>query len=1098
MDLIAVCEGDSHDLLRLGPIMDGGIPRPGARGLIVANSKFFLNGDGSDILRMADCRDTVIEKNLFVMNGNASKAVEASGAGYRLDHNSFSLRTGSSIGIELDSQNSTIEDQSFVIEGEGAVGVVMGGRGSYISNSTFSSFSESVEVVMAGERNHILGSYLYANGPGRCLAVSDSKGCSVNLTMIEVLGSGSDGIFVTRSDDLRISNSDIRAGALAGLSMRSSPGDTILIENTLATSNASGLVMDLKGDRLEMEGVHISAPGTAVRAMGMEELRISMSRVPGLIVSGSVGTVTDSDLRSPGNDLTVSASTLDLLDSLASEVDFDMSSTVRASSTIVVRAIDEGADPIPSAQLRVRNDLGTVLYETTGLGGTDPPTDPTGKSQPFVALDRIYGAGDGVEDVVTSAELHVIGTAIEWNVTYVIECSSPATIDLLVGDIDLPSIPQNLRVRSVGSSQVLMLQWDPNSDDTSSYHIYESMSGNWTMVGSVDHPSTSWVSPDLGPDHLGIYRVAAYDGTWESAPSDPAQNITVDLTPPDPPVLDITGRGVTSLTLSWEIGPVADLGGFIIEMNSTASMTQFKIVGNAGPLDRSLTINGLSPETLYGFRAYAFDLSGNPSEESELRKGSTLPQLYSISVHVHYYGGPQNGGPSSGALARLLTFNGSLIANARCNDLGGAIFEGLRMDEIYQVEATPDISVRGIEGLYTGYIENTSNFFETSGPSTQIEVDILLPYYVKPTVGSISAYVSYGEGPRSGAVFNALVELRDSDGAAVENRTTDELGQARFTIRKLPFEGSFRVVPPDSVAAIPGRKAGYLYKITNEFNVTEGLPDWGTFQVVLEYMDYETPPGDLLVIWKSPTGRTNDLDDPIRITFNQPVLTASVEAYTTVKPVPKGMDLTWSNNNQTLAISHDGLAPDRTYTVTVGISARSEEGAAFPEAYTNNTWTFETYDAATTLGLPREVIYAIIALISIVLIGLGIFFFLRRPKKEDLEFEEEPDPYSYDYLDEDQYDPIPEEEGPEDTIPDEGPPEDGGPVTDLEEFPDEEPAEEEVDSEPGPEDEMLEDDTEDDVWDPEQDPVIVPMKQKHRQIRDDPPRGRNRGSRDRP
>jgi hypothetical protein len=499
------------------------------------------------------------------------------------------------------------------------------------------------------------------------------------------------------------------------------------------------------------------------------------------------------------------------------------------------------------------------------------------------------------------------------------------------------------------------------------------------------------------------------------------------------------------MTVEWTSGSEPDLAGFTLEMNSTASMTQFKTVYQAGPIETSARIFGLSPGTTYGFRVRSFDLSDNHSPYSALLKGTTMPRLYTIRITVVYDGGPMDAQPASHATVRLINFNGTLLGTGIADATGGAVFGELGADESYMIEASPVESLKGIEGVLTGYLENASGFIETSGGGTTITVDLILPYYMRPVHGSVSVSVAYGTGPRSDAVYNALVDLMDSTGSTVESSSTDDLGMASFVIRALPSEGYFRVIPPASVAAIPGRKAGYLEAISDRFNVTGSSPNAGTLQVMLEYVSYELPPRPLLIIWKSPTGRGVNINAPIVVTFNQAVRTNSVEDHTSISPLPNGVDYTWSNNNQTVTIVHEGFMPDTVYRVTLARNVISAEDSSFPVGYANNTWEFRTGDDPAGSDLTKAMIYAIIALVVIILIGLGIFIYLKQRPKIDLEIEEdEPDPYSYDYPEEDTIEgSVEDEEEVEDTIED---------TTDVD---DREGPEESIDLEGSPEDEEI-------------------------------------------
>jgi hypothetical protein len=990
-DIIASAKGDGQRLISIGHMNPS---KWGSDRLSIENSSFFMEGEGSTLLVLNDSIRPIISRNLFTISGNGSACINGSGPGFVLEHNSFSLNRGSSIGAALDSSNYTVKDQVFVQYGIGSKGIVMDGADGLVSDSSFVTFSSGDSVVLTGSRNELSGCFFYANGDGRGLTSSGSVDCLVNNTSFALIGKGSEGLTAVDSTNLTIDNVLIDAKAGAGAPVRSIDSEFKMRDASMV-HNSTVSVLNLTGGSMLLERIWADSAAVALSAQDVD-LTARDCFVSGMRLASSAAYIAGSDLWSGMTDLhAVYGSSVRLIDSEAATVIADATSVVRVSSTLVIKAIDGRDRPLSGVDVLVSNDRGSIIYNTSAFGGTDPRTDDEGMTMPFIALDRIYGIGAG--GVSTTARLATDGTAASWDESYDVEAKEPGTIALVVGDIDLPRTPMNIRVRALSTAQSLLVQWDTNDDDTISYRIYLQEGEQWVQIGTVDHPTSSWTSSDLGPAFRGLFRVTSFDGTWESAPSETSENITLDLTPPTTPGLTLDSRSSGSMNVEWTSGSEPDLAGFAVEMNSTASMTQFRVVLVAGPSEMSATITGLSPGTTYGFRARAFDLSDNHSPYSALIKAATMPRLFTIQAVVIYDGGPLDASAALSSVVRLVNFNGTLLDTSVADLDGTAVFVNLSSDESYRLEASPEASMKGIEGVLTGYLENASGFIETTGDLTRIVVVLTLPYYLKPAYGSISVSVEYGDGDRDGPVYNALVELLDSTNSTVESRSTDDLGTASFLIRALPFKGSFRVVPPSSVAAIPGKRAGYLEGTSAAFNLTVSYPDGGTIHVKLEYMSFHLPPRPLTVVWRSPTGLVLDLDEPIVVTFNQALRTSSVEGNTSISPLVKGVDYVWSNNNHTVTIVHDGLDPDTIYRVTLGRSIVSEDGTTFPVGYANNTWEFKTSDDSAAADTSRILIYASLALISLILIALVVFVYLKQPRRNDLEIEEdEPDPYSYD------------------------------------------------------------------------------------------------------
>ncbi|MDG6224201.1 MAG: fibronectin type III domain-containing protein [Candidatus Thermoplasmatota archaeon] len=1077
MDLSYSSKGDNQTGISLSGGLVNGSFLLGCVDMSISGSNFYQGGNGSIIAAFSDHRNLTLINDIIMTSGMMTNGIVLGpGRGALLSSNSYSIRADNSFGVRVGADQTEIRDSTFIVWGEASSGSILSGTDNVLIDSTLTSFNDGWLLHLGGSNNEVVYSQIYLNGPGTGIDVlGDVRRGVIDGCSIDLIGEGSTGIRAgpvpPHTTNLRILTTMIHSDPGTGHSIVTGHDTTsMMMKDVIIWSNTTMAALDLSGNDIVLDHVIVKSAGIGLES-NSARLLMNNSKVDAqrsVIFREGDHAVVGSDIVASGTALSAyEGAEVEVLDTTVSSFDVDPMSNVMISNTIGVRVLYKDVQPMEGVELHVVNERTGGLHSTPYFGGSDPVTGPDGGIAPFVALKMIYPGSNAPMNVRTNATVHVPGTAMIWDHVYDIDTSAPMSVELVVPDIDLPQSVLNLTADSLDTLESIKLKWDPNDDDTIAYRIYSFSSGEWILSGEVDHPSTSWISPEIGPSTRGIFRVSAFDGVWEGAPSQPATNITSDLTPPATPTSAIiSDKGVDHLTISWDPGSETDLEGFIIEMNSTPSMTQFETLVTLGPGETSYTLGGLVPGTLYGFRMLAFDTSYNYSPYTPVFQGTTERMLYSLEVTVLYEGGPLSGQGAQGSIVRLLSFNGTLIESAQAQEDGVVGFSSLEMGGEYRLEGAPEAALRGEIGVRSGYLSNTSTFISASGPNPDLFTELFLTYYLRPETGSIDVFVAFGEGPRSGAVFNALIELLSMDDVVLENRTTNNLGEATFSIRTLPFIGRFKVTPPESVSAIPGKRAGYLQKMTNTFEVSSQEPYWGRFEIRLDYLDFTPPPRELLVLWRTPVGTVRDLDTSIRIMFNQPMDTLTIESYTTIDPPLKGARYVWTNNNQSLEILHDGLGNRVSYTVRIGTEARSIEGAGFPQGYTNNTWTFRTERTIVgSDGIPREVMYAALAIFAIIIIAIGVYIYIKQPRDDDLGTDEEEfDPYSYDYLDEEAYGDADEEADEdledEEYLEDEGEPEDEEEGAEEEGYEDEEDLEDEVleDDEVGPEVETSEED----------------------------------------
>lgn len=132
---------------------------------------------------------------------------------------------------------------------------------------------------------------------------------------------------------------------------------------------------------------------------------------------------------------------------------------------------------------------------------------------------------DNDEDLVGGLSLTVGGTptvSAHPRVFYAI----PPSLRRLTTVGGPPDAPTNLNVAVVDSNQI-DLTWDDNSSDESGFKIERSLDGSdWAQIDTVEAEAESYEDIGLDPNILYYYRVKAYSGGGDSAPTNVASATT--------------------------------------------------------------------------------------------------------------------------------------------------------------------------------------------------------------------------------------------------------------------------------------------------------------------------------------------------------------------------------------------------------------------------------------------------------------------------------------------------------------------------------------------------------------------------------------------
>ncbi|MGA1872793.1 MAG: fibronectin type III domain-containing protein [Thermoplasmatota archaeon] len=927
--------------------------------------------------------NSTIYENMFDSSADGSICVEViSGSNILLMNNTITNSGSMAYGHYIeDISKSNLRNEKVQVSGEGDTGTQITGSDFGISGSEVAVIGRSsTGILVLGDQNGTVeGSEISVSGDLSTGLSLQTSGSRMRMTDLVINVSGSDSIaLISQNIDGQVDISDVMINSTASTSW-------------FATM-VSGRVVHMDGLELISQG-----PGMMVEECEDGNIQDSLIRTPmaGLTFRNTKLVLNRSDISGleiqEWSQITSIDSKIGQIDTILAE------SRLEILNTIGFHFQTNNGNAFEGVDVSIES-WGAILYETVFFNSTEP--DPTsgagGDIKDLILLDRVYI--DSVDNVFTdynNVTVHAEGSSPEdWDETFTIDVSYPHTEVFTSPDIDLPQMPKNFTVRQLDTKESLFLNWDPNTDDTKEYVVYslDPDSGAQGMVDRVPANRSSWTSADLGPSRKMFYWITAFDGIWESEPTELVQGTTKDLTPPaQPMLLSYVNSTMDTISMSWSQAGEDDLSGFKIFMSSPGSLN-FELIATLGPEAREYTASDLEFSNTYRFQVQAFDTSDNHSPFSRILQASTDLPMVEVMVNAFYSEeGPKAGLPASNCSLELVSFNGSVRGVTKTNETGVGLFIRRDAYETYYVRIIPPQDLLGEIDARSGYLPATSDVITIDPFAESMEVNITMDYYLRLVNGTIRLKVTYGEGPRSGRpVFEAIVKLEHEDGAIVDERSSNADGLVIFVISDLPFRGRFRITPPEGVMGDPLKMiSGYINQTSNFFQLTLEDPDQDFGEIALEYYSYVQGPEDLELVATIPYGTAVDLDSIIIIRFNQPVKTVSVIDSLIITPALKNPVYSWSDENRSLRIDHGGLIPKTTYTVIVGLGAESKEGTRFPAGYINNTWTF------TTTAMPgtddsdssRYIVYFIV--IGAIAVAVIILIYTRvrsnREEEEDLD-----------------------------------------------------------------------------------------------------------------
>ena len=189
---------------------------------------------------------------------------------------------------------------------------------------------------------------------------------------------------------------------------------------------------------------------------------------------------------------------------------------------------------------------------------------------------------------------------------------------------DPPTAPSDLRAFTVTSSRI-DLQWSDNSNNEDGFRIERKTGagGSYAQIAQTAARSTWFRNEGLTPNTLYYSRVRAFNiSDVNSAYSNEASATTSQVLPIAPSHLEAEAVSLSQINLRWNDNSNNE-DGFRIERKTGAGGAYSQIVQTAAGAT-SYQNTGLTPNTLYYYRVYAFNAGGNSGYSNEIPATTSL------------------------------------------------------------------------------------------------------------------------------------------------------------------------------------------------------------------------------------------------------------------------------------------------------------------------------------------------------------------------------------------------------------------------------------------------------------------------------------------
>jgi hypothetical protein len=237
-----------------------------------------------------------------------------------------------------------------------------------------------------------------------------------------------------------------------------------------------------------------------------------------------------------------------------------------------------------------------------------------------VALTTIPDAVAAVDPTEVSYQIPVTGNNPDYSYVYTYTGTGHGAGDtnlyfyLPPAALPIPPAPSGLTATGVSSSQI-DLTWVDGDTSEQGFEI-ERCSGagcsNFAQIATVGANVTSYSNTGLSGFTSYSYRVRAYNASGNSDYSNTASAVTqaTPALPAAPANLAATVISRSRINLSWTDNANNE-SGFRIERCKGSNCTNFALIATLGANVTSYANIGLTANTTYRYRVYAYNASGN-------------------------------------------------------------------------------------------------------------------------------------------------------------------------------------------------------------------------------------------------------------------------------------------------------------------------------------------------------------------------------------------------------------------------------------------------------------------------------------------------------
>ncbi|MEW6026546.1 MAG: fibronectin type III domain-containing protein [Planctomycetota bacterium] len=185
----------------------------------------------------------------------------------------------------------------------------------------------------------------------------------------------------------------------------------------------------------------------------------------------------------------------------------------------------------------------------------------------------------------------------------------------------LPSAPSGLTATAI-SPTAISLTWTDNANNESGFRIERFISGSWQEIYAAGANAVTYTNNGLTGNTFYNYRVRAYNAAGNSGYSNEA-SATTPMAPPAAPTNLVTNTvTASSIALEW-VDNATNEEGFKLERSTNG--TTYNLRTTPAPDAGSFNDTGLTENTTYWYRIYAFNSGGNSGYAGPISVTTLLP-----------------------------------------------------------------------------------------------------------------------------------------------------------------------------------------------------------------------------------------------------------------------------------------------------------------------------------------------------------------------------------------------------------------------------------------------------------------------------------------